>query len=178
MAPDLKVRTTRSCHADPTPLFELRRGHAVALRAKAEAKRRREGLRDRGGSMRRALALLLTFAIFVPARSVSETQEKPAPGAQRQAISSKPDTPFKLATFEAGGKVRLGLALGSRILDIAGANAALIQNERLPEVRIPAGMRELIDTYDRVSPRLYQIANYSRDAQLDGAPYVFDVEHV
>src|SRR5438093_11411438 len=28
--------------ADPTPLFELRRGHAVALRAKAEAKRRRE----------------------------------------------------------------------------------------------------------------------------------------
>src|SRR5207247_6784758 len=57
-------------------------------------------------------------------------------------------------------------------------NAALIQNERLPEVRIPAGMRELIDTYDRVSPRLYQIANYSRDAKLDGAPYVFDVEHV
>jgi len=128
--------------------------------------------------MRRALALFLTFAIYVPARSVSETQEKPAPGAQRRAISSKPDTPFKLATFEAGGKVRLGLALGSRILDIAGANAALIQNERLPEVRIPAGMRELLDTYDRVSPRLYQIANYSRDAKLDGAPYVFDVEKV
>ncbi len=128
--------------------------------------------------MRRALALLLTFVIFVPARSGSEAQERHAPSAQRRAISSKPDTPFKLATFEAGGKVRLGLALGSRILDIAGANAALIQNERLPEVRIPAGMRELIDTYDRVSPRLYQIANYSRAAKLDGAPYVFDVEHV
>src|SRR5437879_10915934 len=89
--------------------------------------------------MRRALAVVLTFAIiFVPA------------SAQRRAISSKPDTPFKLATFEAGGKVRLGLALGSRILDIAGANAALIQNEHLPEVRIPAGMREL----DRKSTRL------------------------
>jgi 2-keto-4-pentenoate hydratase/2-oxohepta-3-ene-1,7-dioic acid hydratase in catechol pathway len=161
--------------------------------------------------MRRALALALTFAIFVPARSVSETQERHAPGrpaspaktanpmitarvarllgarspllgrapsAQRRAISSKPETPFKLATFEAGGKERLGLALGARILDIAGANAALIQNERLPEVRIPAGMRELIDAYDRVSPRLYQIANYSKDAKLDGVPYVFDVERV
>jgi hypothetical protein len=35
-------------------------------------------------------------------------------GAQRAAVSNKPDTPFKLATFEAAGKTRVGLVLGSR----------------------------------------------------------------
>ena len=34
-----------ACRADPTPLFELRRGHAEAFRAKAEVKWRRENLR-------------------------------------------------------------------------------------------------------------------------------------
>src|SRR5262245_16198443 len=38
-----------------------------------------------------------------------------APGAQGTP-SDKPDNPFKLATFEAGGKVRVGLVLGSRVL--------------------------------------------------------------
>jgi 2-keto-4-pentenoate hydratase/2-oxohepta-3-ene-1,7-dioic acid hydratase in catechol pathway len=116
--------------------------------------------------MRRALGLLLTLAIFVPA------------SAQRRSVSDKPDTPFKLATFEAGGKVRLGLALGTHLLDIAGANAALIQNEHVPDLAIPADMRELIEAYDRVSPRLYQIANYSSAAKLEGAAYAFDIDHV
>ena len=53
-------------------------------------------------------------------------------GAQRAALSSKPDTPFKLATFEAAGKTRVGLVLGSRVLDIAGANAELTQKAGVP----------------------------------------------
>jgi len=95
-------------------------------------------------------------------------------GAQRAAISSKPDTPFKLATFEAAGKTRLGLAVGNRLLDIAGANAELVQKAGVPAMRIPAEMRELIEAYPRVSPRLYQIANYFKDQTAD-APFAFDV---
>lgn len=35
--------------------------------------------------------------------------------AQRPAISSKPDTPFKLATVEVGGKLRLGMVVGDKL---------------------------------------------------------------
>src|SRR5947207_221833 len=101
--------------------------------------------------MRRVLVLSFALTMFA------------VPSAQRPAISSKPGAPFKLATFEAGGKTRLGLVLGSRVLDIAGANGALTQNERLPPVQIPTDMRELIELYDRVSPRLYQIANHFKE---------------
>lgn len=117
--------------------------------------------------MRRFVAFAIVFAAvgFAPA------------GAQRPLISSKPETPFKLATFEAGGRTRLGLVLGSRVLDIAGASAELTRTAGLPAIRIPAGMRELIERYDRVSPRLYQIANYFKDAKTT-APFAFDVDKV
>jgi acylpyruvate hydrolase len=98
-------------------------------------------------------------------------------GAQRAALSARPDTPFKLATFEAAGKTRVGLVLGSRVFDIAGANAELTQKAGAPAVRVPTEMRELIEQYARVSPRLYQIANYFKDAK-DAAPFAFDVEKV
>jgi 2-keto-4-pentenoate hydratase/2-oxohepta-3-ene-1,7-dioic acid hydratase in catechol pathway len=98
--------------------------------------------------------------------------------AQRPAVSNRPDTPFKLATFEAGGKTRIGLVLGSRILDAAEASAELTQKAGVPAVQIPGEMRELIESYDRVSPRLYQIANYFKDAKLEGAAFAFDVDRV
>jgi 2-keto-4-pentenoate hydratase/2-oxohepta-3-ene-1,7-dioic acid hydratase in catechol pathway len=98
--------------------------------------------------------------------------------AQRAAISNAPDTPFKLATFEAGGATRVGLVLDTRVFDIAGANAALTKDERLPAVAIPADMRSLIEEYPRVSPRLYQIANHFKDARIGGAPFVFDLTKV
>ncbi len=34
------------------------------------------------------------------------------------AVSDRPDTPFKLSTFEAEGTVRVGVVLGERVLDI------------------------------------------------------------
>jgi len=101
-----------------------------------------------------------------------------SPSAQRGAISNKPDTPFRLATFEAAGRTRIGLVLGSRIIDIPGANAALVRDERLDAVPMPTDMRALIEEYSRVSARLYQIANYFRDAKLDGAPYAFELDKV
>ncbi len=116
--------------------------------------------------MRRLAVLAAILASLTPAR------------AQRAAVSNKPDTPFKLATFEAGGRTRLGLVLGARVLDIAGANTELAQKAGLPAVRMPAEMRTLIEDYARVSPRLYQIANHFKGASLDGAPFAFDVEKV
>src|SRR5438093_6376773 len=61
--------------------------------------------RRSGGLMRRVLLLALASAIVAPL------------GAQKPAVSAKPDTPFKLATFETAGKTRVGIVLGNRILD-------------------------------------------------------------
>jgi 2-keto-4-pentenoate hydratase/2-oxohepta-3-ene-1,7-dioic acid hydratase in catechol pathway len=110
-----------------------------------------------------ALVLIVGFAV--------------AASAQRAAVSNKPDTPFKLATFEAAGKTRLGLVLGPRVFDIAGANAELTQKAGVPAVRIPGEMRELIEEYARVSPRLYQIANYFKEVK-GAAPFAFDLDKV
>ena len=99
-------------------------------------------------------------------------------GARVQgAPSDTPDTPFKLATFEAAGRTRVGMVLDARVLDIAGANDALSRSARLASVKIPGDMRELIENYDRVKPRLYQIANYYKSAKADGA-FAFDVASV
>src|SRR5438093_5433221 len=116
--------------------------------------------------MRRLIPLVIAIAIV------------PAVRAQRTEVSSKPETPFKLATFEAGGKTRVGLLLGTRLLDIAGANAAVANASGLPIVAMPADMRELIETYDRVAPRLYRIANYFKNVKSDGQPFSFDVQKV
>ena len=94
------------------------------------------------------------------------------PAAQRGAISAKPDTPFKLATFEAAGQTRIGLVIGTRVIDIAGRQCGA-GSGRTPRrrCRCPTEMRALIEEYSRVSPRLYQIANYFKDAKTDAAPY-------
>jgi len=116
--------------------------------------------------MRHATLLALMCALAAPL------------GAQRAAISDKPGTPFKLATFEAGNTTRLGLVVGGRVIDIAAANAALASAEHLDAVRIPADMRALIEEYARVAPRLYQIANYYTGARLAGARFAFDADKV
>jgi 2,4-didehydro-3-deoxy-L-rhamnonate hydrolase len=115
--------------------------------------------------MRRAVALIAgVLAIFflTPA------------AAQRGPISDKPETPFKLATFEAQGKLHVGLTSGTRLLDAADASAYLTEKAGVPAVKVPREMRELIESYDRVAPRLYQIANYFRTAKSDGLPFAFD----
>jgi 2-keto-4-pentenoate hydratase/2-oxohepta-3-ene-1,7-dioic acid hydratase in catechol pathway len=90
-------------------------------------------------------------------------------GAASAQVSDRPDTPFKLATFEAGGKTRVGMRVEGtdRLLDISEANARLEREAKLPAVAIPAEMRALIEDYPRVSPRLYQIANFYKTARLE-----------
>ena len=75
-------------------------------------------------------------------------------------VSDKPETPFKLVTFEADGKLQVGLVFGSRVVDIARANAYLVRKAHVPAMTLPTEMRLLIEQYETASKRLYQIANY------------------
>ena len=93
-------------------------------------------------------------------------------------MSDAPDTPFKLATFEADGRVTVGLVLGDRVLDLGEANERLVSEAGLDPVALPDEMRELIEAYDRVSPRLYQIANYFGDDAEQQLPFVHDLADV
>lgn len=102
----------------------------------------------------------------------------PSVDARQAKVSSKPETPFKLATFETQGRVRLGLVLGARIFDVAAADPHVAQKTGSRPARMPGEMRALIETYDRVAPQLYRIANYFKDAKSDGLPFAFDVEKV
>jgi 2-keto-4-pentenoate hydratase/2-oxohepta-3-ene-1,7-dioic acid hydratase in catechol pathway len=77
-------------------------------------------------------------------------------GAAQTAVSDKPETPFKLATYEG----RVGLVLGETILDVTAANEHLVREAGLPALEIPKDMRALIESYDRVKTRLYQMANF------------------
>ena len=97
------------------------------------------------------------IACAVAVAGLAATAARPAAQA---SIPSTPDTPFKLATFEAQGKTRLGIVLGTRVLDIDAASKDLVGRAKVPAVAIPADMRTLIEQYGTVSPRLYQIANY------------------
>jgi 2-keto-4-pentenoate hydratase/2-oxohepta-3-ene-1,7-dioic acid hydratase in catechol pathway len=93
-------------------------------------------------------------------------------------VSDKPDTPFKLATFEAQGKTRVGMALGDRMLDLNGANAYVEKQIGLPALRLPMEMRELIEQYPATSKRMYQIANYLKDKRLDGQAFALALDKV
>lgn len=94
-------------------------------------------------------------------------------------ISDKPETPFKLATFEAQGKLQIGLVFGSRVVDIARANTYLERQAHVPPMTLPTEMRVLIEQYDAVSPRLYQIANYLKgESGTAGLPFAYDFDKV
>lgn len=96
-----------------------------------------------------------------------------ASGPSVTTVSDRPDTPFKLATFEAAGQTRLGLVLGSHVLDIAGANQRLT-SAGLSPMSMPADMRALIEQYATVAPRLYQIANYFNVNAPTGEAFAFE----
>jgi len=94
-------------------------------------------------------------------------------------VSDKPDTPFKLATFETGGKVRIGLVLDSTIFDMGAANAYLTQKAHVPAMKLPIEMRALIEDYSTAAPRLYQLANFMKALpSTAGLPFAYDVKKV
>src|SRR3954464_5705236 len=114
--------------------------------------------------MRRVAMLALVFGVVLPVR------------AQRAVLSTRPDTPFKLATFETSGRSRVGMVLGTRVLDLEAANTVVVQAIDLRGgPAMPRDMRTLIETYETVAPSLYRIANYFRDVKTDGASFAYDL---
>ena len=93
-------------------------------------------------------------------------------------LSDSPDTPFKLATFEAGGVVRIGEVLGDRVLDIAAASDHLVTEAGIETMALPGDMRTLIEQYGTVSPRLYQIANFFGESGTADLAFAYDVDAV
>src|SRR5215510_8993740 len=117
--------------------------------------------------MHRAVIVTLLLAVVAPTR------------AQRPLISTNPETPFKLATFQAEGKTRLGLALGERILDIESAHTAVVQELGLRGTpSMPRDMRSLIEDYEQLAPHLYRIANRFKEANADSPAFAFRVDRV
>jgi 2-keto-4-pentenoate hydratase/2-oxohepta-3-ene-1,7-dioic acid hydratase in catechol pathway len=115
--------------------------------------------------MRRVAMLALVFGVVLPVR------------AQRPVLSTRPETPFKLATFETSGRSRVGMVLGTRVLDIEAANTVVVQAIDLRGgPAMPRDMKTLIETYDTVAPSLYRIANYFRDVKTDGASFAYDLQ--
>jgi 2-keto-4-pentenoate hydratase/2-oxohepta-3-ene-1,7-dioic acid hydratase in catechol pathway len=102
-----------------------------------------------------------------------------APGAgPLEPVSDAPETPFKLATFEQGGRERVGLVLGNRVFDLESASVAVASRAGLPPMTIPTEMRALIEAYDAVRPRLYQVANYFGPRTSESFPFAFALEEV
>ena len=118
-----------------------------------------------GGSM---VALALGLALVVAVSACTTTAQ----------ISDAPDTPFKLATFEAGGDPAVGLVLGDQILELSGASDHLATEAGLDAITLPGEMRALIEAYDTAAPRLYQIANYFQDGADAALPFVHAVDGV
>jgi 2-keto-4-pentenoate hydratase/2-oxohepta-3-ene-1,7-dioic acid hydratase in catechol pathway len=124
------------------------------------------------GSMTRAAAAgALALAVVAGAAWIPTAAEQAAP-------KTTPDTPFKLMTFDAAGSTRVGMVLGARVLDIAGANQHVVERAKLAAMTMPGEMRALIEQYSTVSPRLYQIANYFAAQSTAGLPFAFDVSAV
>jgi 2-keto-4-pentenoate hydratase/2-oxohepta-3-ene-1,7-dioic acid hydratase in catechol pathway len=95
-----------------------------------------------------------------------------------QSISNTPDTPFKLATYKSHDAERVGLVLGDRIVDVAGANDFLLDEARLSSMAMPGDMRTPIEEYASVKGRLYQVANYFSEKSTDGRDFAYDVGSV
>lgn len=109
-------------------------------------------------------ALLLASALAIGCAGA------PAPAT----VSDRADTPFKLATFDAGGETRLGMVLGTHVLDMAGANQHLTTTAGLAPMSLPGEMKALIEQYETVKPRLYQMANYFAANAPAGQSFAFD----
>jgi len=92
--------------------------------------------------------------------------------------------PFKLGTFQTGGKPFVGIVLrDSVIIDAAAANAELLRNPHQPSVSLPEDMLGVISAYEYgVQRRLYDIVNWAvKGNLLSGerrASWVHDVSKV
>jgi 2,4-diketo-3-deoxy-L-fuconate hydrolase len=92
--------------------------------------------------------------------------------------SSMPREPFKVGTFERGGRPFVAVVLrDTQVVDIAEANAALERRDAgATKLRMPADMKELIERYDsELKARLYAIVNDVAGAR-QAPPYAYAIK--
>jgi len=77
----------------------------------------------------------------------------------RQTPSTNRDTPFKLANLAGAERGKPAIVVKDRVFELDRANAWATEQFRLSSVAMPKTMLELIEQYDRLKPRMYQIAN-------------------
>jgi len=75
-------------------------------------------------------------------------------------VSALPDTPFKLATYAAGGPDRVAMLIDDWLVDLHTANAYVTAAAGVAGVTLPDDMKSLIEQSGTAKPRLFQIANY------------------
>src|SRR5882672_3616766 len=120
------------------------------------------------------MALKRTFVALVLALAVAVIASA---GLRAQAGAA---VPFKLGTFEQGGRTFLGLVLrDAQIVDIARANAAYeAANSSAQRLTAPADMKQLIARYDAEwKARLAVIARTVSSA-ASAPPYAYAVSAV
>ena len=118
------------------------------------------------GIKRTVVALALALAVAVIASAALRAQAGAA-------------VPYKLGTFEQGGRTFLGLVLrDTQIVDIARANTAYeAATASAPKLAAPADMKQLITRYD--SEWRARLAAIARAIPATGAPaYVYAVSAV
>lgn len=86
---------------------------------------------------------------------------------RQAAPSTNPDTPFKLANLAGAELGKPAIAVKDRVYDLERANAWAAQQYRLSAVQMPKTALAIIEQYDQLKPRMYQIANALAAASPD-----------
>jgi len=77
----------------------------------------------------------------------------------RVAVSTRPDTPFKLANLTGAERGKPAIVVKDRVFDLERVNTWATGQYRLSNMTMPKTTLELIEQYDRLKTRLYEIAN-------------------
>jgi len=85
----------------------------------------------------------------------------------RPPLSDRPDTPFKLANLEGATNGKPAIVVKDRVYDLQRANQFVASQARLPAIEFPTSNIQIIEQYDRLRARLYQIANFLASNNAD-----------
>lgn len=108
----------------------------------------------------KAHSVILVVILALP---IALSQNRPAP------LSDRPDTPFKIANLAGAPHGRPAIVVKDRIYDLQRANTLVARQSGLPALELPDTTLGLIEQYDRLKARLYQIANYLSTRTVDFA---------
>ena len=87
-------------------------------------------------------------------------------------------TPFKLATYKIHGNERPAMVCRGNLVDIAGASQNLHEEDDPALAGIPENMREIIENYESLKPRLYEISDQFCAKQAKDLPFIYPLAEV